>query len=693
MSIPAWPFLVLFAELAFFFRRVLFWPSEYTIPWDFQYYAFNQEAFLAHSLRAGSFPLWDPYTYCGMAFFTNIQSQVFYPPTLLVALLNNLMAGDHMRHLMVIELVLHVFGAGAFTFLLLRFVGCSRLAALTGASAFQLGCYFASQTQHFGAITGAAWLPFSVWAVLKLAKGPSSRWLAILAVSLALPILAGYPATICAVYLTTLFLTLGLIAGMRVGWRLLGRYAIGATGGILLSSIQLIPTLQIATMSISKYRGDWRGFGSGIRLEALPSLIWPNYFHILDLRGYSLPFNFTFLYLYCGLATLILVGLGLARAPRDLKIGFLCMTLASAILMHGDATPVGSVLLPGLFNLTRDSVYPEFLMVGFSLGIAVLAGLGANLLAGRKPLAAAVLLFVVADLTVAGSGRPMNTRLIKDEPGVTADQFDGSQELLARVRQRVHQFEPPARMETYDDAMGWTSMAPLMELPTPNGNDPFALVRYMNVRRLFCGGARWGRYYEVSKLDSPILDLIGARYIISRRTGIQSSKYREIEALPGRHFLYENSSTLPRFFLVSRTLAAPGMDEGLRIMGSPGFEPARTAVVEGLAGREYPPGDAPPVRTLSYRQNEVLIQTEAAQERFLVTSEANYPGWHAYVDGAEAPIVQTNVAFRGLTVPAGHHRVQFVFKPRILWWSGALNGLALLAAGFALFRPQTRVPN
>src|ERR1700682_2502825 len=79
-----WPYLVLLTELLVFYLHVLFRPATYVIPWDFQYYAFNQASFLAASLRAGHFPLWDPYTYCGTPFYTNIQSQVFYPPTLLM---------------------------------------------------------------------------------------------------------------------------------------------------------------------------------------------------------------------------------------------------------------------------------------------------------------------------------------------------------------------------------------------------------------------------------------------------------------------------------------------------------------------------------------------------------------------------------------------------------------------------------
>jgi hypothetical protein len=681
---------VLLAELLFFFRHVIFRPADYVIPWDFRYYHFNQAAFLTESLRAGHFPLWDPYTYCGMAFFANIPAQVFYPPTLLTAFASNWLGGDRLMLLLTLQLVLHIFFAGVVTLWLLETLGCGRLAALIGATALQLGCYFASQTQHLCAIDGGAWLPLSALALIKLARGWSARWVWILAVSLAMPILAGYPSNISEAFLCSSVLALALIASRRATWRLLVSYAAGAAGALALAAIQLIPTIQIATMSVSRYRGDWRGRGSGIRLEALPSMVWPNYFHILDLRGYRLPYNFTFLYLYCGIATLLLAAVALGRRRSPYAIPFLIFTIASALMMHGDATPIGQVLLPYFLDLVHDTVYPEFMMVGFSLGIAVLAGLGANRLSAKPLVLTALLLFMIFDLTYFGSGRPMNTISTKQEPGVTPQHFDGSVELLATVRRFVNASQPPARLETYADAMSWTSMAPTIQIPTGNGNDPSALTRFMNVRRLFCGGTRWGRYYEVADLNSPILDLLNVRFVISRKALPPNGKFRLV-ATPPAHYLYENASALPRFFLVRRTIASGSEQQSLALMRSREYDPAQVAIVEDAEGQEYPQGDASPVNIVSYGQNEVVLETNAAQPRFLVTSEAEYPGWRAFIDGADARMVRTNVAFRGLAVPAGHHRIVFRFRPPILWWSGGISAIALVAMLFSLRRPRDTV--
>ena len=140
---------------------------------------------------------------------------------------------------------------------------------------------------------------------------------------------------------------------------------------------------------------------------------------------------------------------------------------------------------------------------------------------------------------------------------------------------------------------------------------------------------------------------------------------------------------LARFFLVSRVRPASDAAAALGMLRSPGFDPRREAVVE----------DSPPlpsllsagqVRVVRYQPREVLLQTDAPGPAFLATSETYYPGWRARVDGRDELLYRTNVAFRGLPVPAGQHTVTMRFDPPILAWSALVSvvGLGLLAAAF-----------
>jgi hypothetical protein len=157
----------------------------------------------------------------------------------------------------------------------------------------------------------------------------------------------------------------------------------------------------------------------------------------------------------------------------------------------------------------------------------------------------------------------------------------------------------------------------------------------------------------------------------------------------GSMVVLHNPQALPRFFLAPRTAPAANAEEALARMKAPGFEPGEEAVVEGFGAAA---GGRGTVRVARYGSREVVLETNADAAAMLVSSEAWYPGWRAWVDGREAPLAIVNAAFRGLPVPAGKHTVAMRFEPAILWRSGLVSAAALgaLILGVALGRAGAR---
>ena len=299
---------ILLAQVLVFYAPVLFVRSA-TIPWDFRYYHYPPIATMADAFARGEFPLWTPYIYCGMPLYAMLGAGPLYPPTILAVLLSNLTGGGHLLFFMELQLAAHVFLAGLFTWRLLRTLNLGPAAALTGATIYQLGAYFASQAQHLGAINAAAWMPLAWEAVILLARGFTFRRLALLVAALAMALLAGFPAVTAVVWGATLLLALAL------GPRAAAYAALGAVWAAALSAVQLLPTLELTGLSVAGRRSQFMGAGGGLPLEALVSLVWPNRWGVFDFdpMTWRLPWNPTFLYLYCGLPALVFAAAALWR--------------------------------------------------------------------------------------------------------------------------------------------------------------------------------------------------------------------------------------------------------------------------------------------------------------------------------------------------------------------------------------------
>lgn len=75
------------------------------------------------------------------------------------------------------------------------------------------------------------------------------------------------------------------------------------------------------------------------------------------------------------------------------------------------------------------------------------------------------------------------------------------------------------------------------------------------------------------------------------------------------------------------------------------------------------------IRLTSYHPEKLIYESKTGAERFAVFSEIYYPpskGWNVYIDGKkqDAGFIKVNYLLRGMRVPAGTHKIEFVFEPR-----------------------------
>ncbi len=73
------------------------------------------------------------------------------------------------------------------------------------------------------------------------------------------------------------------------------------------------------------------------------------------------------------------------------------------------------------------------------------------------------------------------------------------------------------------------------------------------------------------------------------------------------------------------------------------------------------------VTMTSYAPNRITYSTDVKGNQLAVFSEIYYPaGWKAYIDGKEVDIRKVNYLLRGLEIPNGKHKVEFVYEQTTL---------------------------
>jgi hypothetical protein len=82
---------------------------------------------------------------------------------------------------------------------------------------------------------------------------------------------------------------------------------------------------------------------------------------------------------------------------------------------------------------------------------------------------------------------------------------------------------------------------------------------------------------------------------------------------------------------------------------------------------------------VSYRPNQVDIETESVRDRLLVLLDSYYPGWIATIDGTPVPVVAANFVYRAIELPRGRHRVAFRYVSPPFTLGAWISGSSILA--------------
>jgi hypothetical protein len=697
-----------------------------------QFYAFG--VYEARRLFSGQLPLWNPYTFSGHPFLADVQSAIFYPPSLITLLLS--LPWGFSLFALELEAIFHFFLAGLFTYLLAKRLLRDRRAALVSSLVFTFGGYLTSYpSQQLAILETDVWLPLILLLLdigLERLRGrPVGRGfllpITFAGLTFGLALLAGHPQSAMYVFYVSAIYFAFRAWTNRVRWRpAVLAFGLFALLGFGLAAAQLLPSLEYMHLS-SRAQANYNEMSGGFPRQDPIQLLLPDSVSVMS------P-------LYVGILPLFLAVLAPLLKRNRAVIFWTCLALVALLLSFGGNTFAYSLFYlfaPG-FALFRSQERAAFV---FSFSMALLAGYGMRLLAQAMPKPVKARFYGFYRFAICLGWGAVGLVLLTfygfmDTGQVAGSTFSTALErsillvilltlslglLYLRLRRIIRErllmglFVVLIVFDLF--TVNWDNN--LQEARPEEQYGPTVLTQILQgdeeVFRVYNEWRLPGNYGCVYGLEdiwgaSPLYvgryedlvyklpiervwQLLNVKYVITWRKALVPKTevlYEEPKELDTT-YLHRLDEYGPRAYVVHQVEVIEDDDKVLERLGESEFDPRRVAILPHKPDLALPSSTVEgesSVVILERQPERLVLEVEMAADGLLVLSEVYYPGWRAYADGEEVPVYRADHALRAVPLGAGHHRVEMVFDPPWpkvgLAVSAATLFLALVLASVAI---------
>jgi hypothetical protein len=688
-------------------------------------------SFVAHQLRGGVFPLWDPLLMAGDPILSEAQYGLFNPLNWPIFMFSPPPAALILWRGMVTLLL-----AGVGTYLFLTWAPKLRLsppAGLLGAVAYMLADPFVVHLGHPQINDALAWLPWSLLGIDWALTARRRRKAALAGIPVALMLLAGH-GQIALYGLITLGLygaweTVTLPSGnaarpfdRAVLPERLGRLALAALVGFALAAPMLLPAMERMPWTTRSLVPDDQRRGYEFAPALLADTLAP-YIHGRGPDGWW-PALDRVETAYAGAITLFFALLGIVTRPRR-SLFWVVLGLLAFLFALGYQAPfypavAGLPFFTDLWKTARAIYLTSFaLAVLGALGVqAVIDGLHQKQVSLWVWLlvAGGVILAIAAPYFLGGVPEGQPTQRALDNLRLVAVLALGVAFLVWCWRRW--------RMRWALAGILLLSVAELVALGALAESDPATPLaasaagsEHAAALAFLRGDTGWFRvdshgaarhlwspetlqvqgfetlqgsgnplslwpfeqfYWTQPNKSAPGYRLLGAKYIIMPKGDPAPGEniwpvFTEDPAVD----VLLNTPALPRAWLVYRTEPVDSYGAAWEKIQDPDFRPEQVATIE--YGPRLEGTGSGRIEIVRYSPNQVRLIVHTDMAALLVLSDVYYPGWRGTIDGEATPIYRADATFRGVVVPAGSHEVRMDFAPRSF-----RIGLGLAAGGLLI---------
>ena len=186
--------------------------------------------------------------------------------------------------------------------------------------------------------------------------------------------------------------------------------------------------------------------------------------------------------------------------------------------------------------------------------------------------------------------------------------------------------------------------------------------------------AKLGRYndlmeFYLNKTHLNTLSMLNTKYIIFEKEGVKE--------------IYQNDNASGSAWFVKENIKVLNDNEEIKLLDSLNFRDV--SVSQSFLNKTYQNTNSSVV--LSEKSSDYISYNVSTDDVSLVIfSEIFYPkGWKSYINGKQVTNHRFNYTLRGLEVPSGNHKIEFIFDPNIVKLSSRISLFSSLGFILLLF--------
>jgi hypothetical protein len=603
---------------------------------------------------------------------------------------------------------------GIFMFAYLNNLRLSKWGSLLGAIVYTF-CGFSVAWMEWGTIIHVAlWLPLILLSVDRLVDGENKKfwWSIVYLFSVISAFFAGHLQIFfyCSILSFVYFFSRWFQRGR--GGKTLFLFLIINVLFLILTSVQWIPTLQYVLLSARNVDVvNFNTLGWFIPWQNAIQFIAPDYFGNPTTLNYWGVWNYAELVGYVGIIPLVLALFGMfyrrdrktlffgtffflaivfsfptffAKIPYLLKIPFLNTSQPTRLLFIVDFTLAVLSALGFDYLLKSRKISVIFPLIFI---LVVLAGLwifipAEHLVVIKNNLLLPTFLFILTFILLLGliflKKKSLYTIIICIIiVGVVVFDLLRFGWKFTPFTQKSYLFPQTKTMEflqknlknsrfmTTDSRILPPNFSAAYKLQSVDGYDPLYLLRYGELIAASERGTAdinppfgFNRIITPHNFSSRIMGLLGVKYVLSL-TPINSISLNKVFQ-EGQTIIYENKNVLSRAFFVEKTITAKNKEESISELLDQSSDLGRIAVVESADKELKANWSVGKVFISEYSGNKISIETQNKELGFLILTDTFYPTWKTFVDGKLVKTYLTDYNLRGIIVPSGEHKVEFV---------------------------------